>query len=541
MKITTAEEMREIDRRTSAEFGVPSLTLMENAGTGVAEFALRHYPRAEKITVVCGKGNNGGDGFVAARKLHEAGKKVTVVLLANPSDVKGDAAAMLPRMGIPPVVIGSAADLDRDEVRAFECDLLLDAILGTGVKPPVEGLYAMAIERINAAKAPVFAVDIPSGANADSFSSQSGAPPFCPGLAERGVVCRADAIVTFTAPRPAHVFGDLTRGEIVVVPIGSPPEAIRSSLNLDVIAWPDIASCFALRKPDANKGNFGHVLVIGGSVGKSGAAAMAGMGALRVGAGLATVATPKSVQPLVAGFAAELMTEPLAETDVGTISAGQFARLDMVIDGKTVVALGPGITRNAETVEFIRAVVAKYELPLVLDADGLNAFEGCADKLNGNNRPLVLTPHPGEMARLTGLSTKRIQADRIKAARQFARERKCIVVLKGHRTLVAEPDGHIWVNTTGNPGMATGGTGDVLTGFIAGMIAQFPNELVKAVCAAVWLHGYAGDVAAFSSSEQAVTATGLLSFGYVDRATKDWLETQSQVYLTEQHSQKSVY
>ncbi len=512
MKITTAQEMREIDRRTTAEFGIPSLTLMENAGTGVAEFVLRRYPRAEKIGVICGKGNNGGDGFVAARKLVQAGKLVSVVLLADPAEVKGDAAAMLERLPIRPIVVRSAAELDGEEAReCFGAGLLLDAILGTGFKPPVEGLYAAAIERINAARAPVFAVDIPSGANADAF------------MPEEHLRCRADAIVTFTAPRPAHVFGELTRGEIVVVPIGSPPEAIQSSLNLDVISWPDIASCFALRSPEANKGNFGHVLVVGGSVGKSGAAAMAGMGALKVGAGLSTVATPRPVLPLVAGYAPELMTEPLAETDAGTISAGQFARLDLIAGEKTVMAVGPGISRNAETVEFIRAVVAKYELPLVLDADGLNAFEGCADKLNGSKRPLVLTPHPGEMSRLTGLSTKLIQHDRIGVARRFTREHQCILVLKGHRTLIAEPDGHVWVNTTGNPGMATGGTGDVLTGFTAGLIAQFPNELVKAVCAAVWLHGYAGDVVVSYSSEQALTATDLLHHTNIDTPTRDWM------------------
>ncbi len=520
MKITTAAEMREIDRRTSAEFGVPSLTLMENAGSGVADFVVRRFPKAELVGIICGKGNNGGDGFVAARKLMEWGKKVFVVLLADPADVRGDAAEMLKRLPQTPAVARTTDEAEGLVTHAsLECDLLLDAILGTGFKPPVEGLYAAAIERINAAKAPVVAVDIPSGADADF-----GVAPAEGSRRHSQPVCRADAVVTFTAPRPAHVFGDLTRGEIVVVPIGSPPEAIQSSLNVDVIAWPDIASCFAPRSPDANKGNFGHVLVIGGSVGKSGAAAMAGMGALRAGAGLSTVAAPKSVQPLVAGFAAELMTEPLAETDVGSISAGQFARLDLIVAGKTVIALGPGITRNAETVEFIRAVVAKYDLPLVLDADGLNAFEGCADKLNGSRRPLVLTPHPGEMARLTGLSTKQIQADRIKAAREFARQRQCIVVLKGHRTLVAEPDGHVWVNTTGNPGMATGGTGDVLTGFIAGMIAQFPNELVEAVCAAVWLHGYAGDRAKRAWSEQWITATDLLTMAAVDERTQNWFD-----------------
>ena len=543
MKITTAAEMREIDRLTSERYGVPSLTLMENAGTHVAEYVLRRYPRAERIWVFCGKGNNGGDGFVAARKLHERGKRIDVLLLGDPSDVKGDAAAMLAKLPIPPTVIRSEEQLKNvwhgsptrvspavvPEPALSACDLILDAILGTGFKPPVTGLFTAAIELINSGtspdavitrspdhpitrsprRVPVISVDIPSGANADAFAPESH------------LRCRADAIVTFTAPRPAHVFADLTRGEIVVGQIGSPPEAIQSQLNLDVIAWPDIQSCFAPRAPDAHKGSFGHVLTIGGSLGKSGAAAMAGMAALRAGAGLSTVATPRSVLPMVAGFAAELMTEPLAETEAGTISlaAIEYGRLDSIVEGKTVLALGPGISRQADTVQFIRAIVDKYPQPLVIDADGLNAFAGNAERLDGRARPLVLTPHPGEMARLTGLSTKQVQQDRIGVARSFARDHHCVVVLKGHRTLVAEPDGHVWVNMTGNPGMATGGTGDVLTGLIAGMIAQFPNDLVRAVCAAVWLHGYAGDRAA-AMSEQYMTATDLLHFGWIDATVR---------------------
>jgi NAD(P)H-hydrate epimerase len=386
-----------------------------------------------------------------------------------------------------------------------EADLILDAILGTGFKPPVTGLFAAAIEAINSVPAPVFAVDIPSGVNADAFAPESH------------LRCRADAVVTFTAPRPAHVFADLTRGEIVVGQIGSPPEGIQSKLNMDVIAWPDIESCFAPRAVDANKGNYGHVLVIGGSLGKSGAAAMAGMAALRAGAGLSTVATPRSVLPMVAGFAAELMTEPLDETEAGSIalSAIDYGRLDAIVNGKTVLALGPGISRHADTVQFIRAIVDKYPQPMVIDADGLNAFAGATEKLTGSARPLVLTPHPGEMARMTGLSTKEVQQDRIGVARSFAHDHRCIVVLKGHRTLVAEPNGHVWINMTGNPGMATGGTGDVLTGLTAGMVAQFPNDIVRAVCAAVWLHGYAGDKAA-GLSEQYMTATDLLHHAWID-------------------------
>ncbi|MGZ4826484.1 MAG: NAD(P)H-hydrate dehydratase [Terriglobales bacterium] len=544
MKVTTSAEMRDIDRLTSERYGVPSLTLMENAGTHVAIYVLRRYPRAERICVVCGKGNNGGDGYVAARKLHEAGKKVQVFLLGDPAAVRGDAAVMLKRLPVAPIVIRNEEELNNvwhgsvgrgsstragarpalstmGEVGARpassalnDCDLILDAILGTGFKPPVTGLFAAAIERINASTLPVFAVDIPSGASADAFAPESH------------LRCCADAIVTFTAPRPAHVFGDLTRGEIVVGQIGSPPEAIQSQLNLDVIAWPDIAPCFAPRAVDANKGSFGHVLTIGGSLGKSGAAAMAGMAALRAGAGLSTVATPRSVLPSVAGFAAELMTEPLAETEAGTISlsAIEYGRLDAIMQGKTVLALGPGISRHADTVQFIRAIVDKYPQPLVIDADGLNAFQGMTDRLHGRTRPLVLTPHPGEMARLTGLSTKEVQQDRMGVARSFAAGHQCIVVLKGHRTLVAEPDGHVWVNMTGNPGMATGGTGDVLTGLTAGMIAQFPNNLVRAVCAAVWLHGYAGDRAICNySSEQALTATDLLKNVYVSESMWCWM------------------
>jgi NAD(P)H-hydrate epimerase len=231
---------------------------------------------------------------------------------------------------------------------------------------------------------------------------------------------------------------------------------------------------------------------------------------------------------MVAGFAAELMTEPLAETEAGTISltAIEYGRLDAIVEGKTVLALGPGISRQADTVQFIRAILDKYPQPLVIDADGLNAFQGCAERLNGSKRSLVLTPHPGEMARLTGLSTKQVQQDRIGVARSFARDHHCILVLKGHRTLVAEPDGHVWVNMTGNPGMATGGTGDVLTGLIAGLIAQFPNDLVRAVCAAVWLHGFAGDTAIeYSVSEQSLTATDLLTYSSIPTHTLHRLST----------------
>lgn len=492
--------MRAIDRATSERFGVPSLTLMENAGTAVAEHVLMHHGAVRKVVVFCGKGNNGGDGFVAARRLHQKGKTVQVILLTDPAELKGDAAVMYGKLPVAAIIVHSAEELKSDRVRlSLPADLYLDAILGTGFKPPVTGLYADAIALLNATQAPVIAVDIPSGADADAMS-----PPTA------GIIARADSIVTFTAARPAHVFSLLTDGPTYVAGIGSPDEAIVSGLHLNVITARDFAPLIAERPAESNKGNYGHVLVIGGSLGKAGAAAMAGMSALRAGAGLATVATPKSVLNTVAGFHPEVMTEPLPETDAGTISVSAQEKLDALARGKSVLAIGPGISRHAETAQLVRNLVRNSAVPIVLDADGLNAFEGQTDKLSGKGRVLVITPHPGEMARLAGCSIADVQKDRLGVARKFASQHELIVVLKGHRTLVVQPDGEAWANTTGNPGMSTGGTGDILTGMVAAMVAQSPKDPMLAVCAAVHLHGLAGDVMLDNVGEHSMVATDLL-------------------------------
>ncbi|MGH9516826.1 MAG: NAD(P)H-hydrate dehydratase [Terriglobales bacterium] len=512
MRIVTSAEMRNIDRVTSERFGVPSLTLMENAGSAVADFALASYPSAKTFGVICGKGNNGGDGFVAARKLQQAGKEVRLLLLAGPAELHGDGAANFARLQKGPNSRESAADRPNGGSLAifnawgepafrevFSCDVLIDAILGSGFQPPVMGVYAEAIAKINAAAAPVIAVDVPSGAASDVLGDQTGA------------VSRADAIVTFTAPRSAHVFGNLTSGPVVIANIGTPDEAIQSSLNLSVITPKDIAGLLGPRPHDSNKGMYGHVLVAGGSLGKSGAAAMAGFSALRSGAGLVTVATPRSVLGTVAAYRPELMTEPLSETDAGSIAKEGLEQFNRLAENKSVLAIGPGISRHPSTAEFVRAIVTKTQIPIVLDADGLNAFEGHAQELNGRNRTLVLTPHPGEMARLTCLTTAAIQRDRINVALSFARDHQLILVLKGDRTIVANPEGEAWVNTTGNPGMATGGTGDILTGVVSGMLAQHPKSAFLAVLTAVYLHGLAGDVAEESTGEQSVVATDLIT------------------------------
>lgn len=539
MEIVTTAEMREIDRVTSERFGVRSQTLMENAGSAVAEFAVREYPLAKSFGVICGKGNNGGDGFVAARKLREAGKEVRVLLLGNPGDLKGDAAGNYVKLransksprspkgrgknGAPSKVLlfhllkttqSEPAAFSRGEASTtFECDVLIDAVLGSGFRPPVSGVYAEAIAKINSTRVPVIAVDVPSGADSDVYGGQTGA------------VARADAIVTFTAPRPAHVFGNLTSGPVVIATIGSPEEAIQSSLNLNLITPKDIAPLLAPRPRESNKGMYGHVLVIGGSLGKAGAAAMAGFSALRAGAGLVTVATARSVLPTVAGFHPEPMTEPLDETAEGTIALNSLQAVQRLAEQKTILAIGPGISRNEETAELVRRLVNESDIAIVLDADGLNAFEGRANDFDRKgrkrgaknaNQALVLTPHPGEMARLTGMTVKAIQRDRINVARNFAQEHGVTVVLKGDRTIVAAPDGQCWVNPTGNPGMATGGTGDILTGIVAGMLAQHPGNALAAVTGAVYLHGLAGDIACgtgrlkFGVGEHSLVATDLI-------------------------------
>ena len=499
MKIVTAAEMREIDRLTSEKYGVPSLTLMENAGTAVAEFIPRHADSAKRITVLCGKGNNGGDGFVTARVLKERGHKVEVVLLAEPDELKGDAAVMYKKLPVPAIVVRSKDDFKSQHVQsALSADVYVDALLGTGFKPPVSGLYADAIATINRSAVPVVAIDIPSGADADAMGAQPGTH------------ARANAIVTFTAPRPAHVLSSLTEGRTCIADIGSPDEAIVSTQKLNVSIGREFADLVAPRPAESNKGTYGHVLVIGGSLGKAGATAMAAMAALRIGAGLSTVATATSVLATVAGFYPELMTVPLPETDAGTIATSADVNIEELLKSMTVAAIGPGISRDPHTAALVRSLVTHHQIPMVVDADGLNAFEHHANELNGAGRVLVITPHPGEMARLVGCTTGDVQGDRLGIARKFARDHELIVVLKGHRTLVAQPDGKVWVNVTGNPGMATGGTGDILTGMVAGMIAQYPHQPLRAARAAVHLHGLAGDCARSVMGEHSLVATDLL-------------------------------
>jgi len=475
MKIVTAEEMRAIDRATTEKHGVPSLTLMENAGAAVAEFAQKHFD-FNSVCAVCGRGNNGGDGFVAARKLHEAGKKVTVIVLAKgPEELRGDAAEMFKKLPVTPLWAVSEDQFARADVYQAlgNAEVILDAIVGTGYEPPLRGLGRRAVEAINQYEVPVVSVDLPSGAYTDSF---------LPAKAQ-GFMARSDGVITFTAPKAIHVFGNITDGPIAVAKIGSPDELLmdRGSLNLEAAAPGYISLVFAPREPDSHKGNFGHILVIGGSVGKAGAAAMAGIAALRSGAGLVTVACPRSVQPTISAFAPEIMTEPLPETEAGTIAGSALERIAALLQKKDAVVLGPGLSRHPQTEQLVRELVANNagETKLVLDADGLNAFAGLANDLRSEGL-LILTPHPGEMSRLTGSPVDEGHQGRISIAREVAKKHRAIVVLKGHRTITASPSGAVWINMSGNPGMAKGGSGDVLSGIIATCHTQVQGGFFRA-------------------------------------------------------------
>jgi NAD(P)H-hydrate epimerase len=501
MKILTAAEMGAADRRTADEAGIPLAQLMDAAGAAVAAFCLRRYPHTKKITALCGRGNNGGDGVVAARVLAEAGLAARVLILGSVSEIKGDAAGAMERLrreapGVPVIEIATEQELALALEGEARPDLLLDAVVGTGFRPPLRGLAEAARSLIAKLIIPVVAVDLPSGWNADSLE-QNAESAF-----------RTDAVVTFTAPKLAHVFGYLTAGPVVVAPIGSPDSVVRSSNGL---TWTGASKTIAEkpRDPNGNKGRFGHVLILGGSYGTAGAPSMSSLAAMRTGAGLVTAAVPKSVADLVAGIAPELMVKALDEGPEGAVAMSNLegTKRDQLLERMTVLAIGPGLSQRGEAKAVARELVAKAKIPVVLDADGLNAFEGATHLLDGSDRTLVLTPHPGEMARLAGMTVKEVEADRIGLARRFATQHKLTLVLKGWRTLVAHPDGGIAVNTTGNPSMAKGGSGDILTGIVAAMLAQYPNDVARAVEAAVYLHGLAGDFAAREMDEHTVLAT----------------------------------
>jgi len=498
-KVLTPAQMGAVDKAT-IEAGIPGIILMENAAHRCVEYLQEKFAplESQRIVVVCGKGNNGGDGLAIARQLFTRfhPNELRVVLIGDPCELKGDAAQSLAMLR------AAGFQVYHDfgpEMRT--ATLVIDAILGTGLIGPAKGDALNAIREINQAfpLAKVFSVDLPSG-----LSGATGALS--------GEYVRADATVTFTAPKICHAMPPAANlmGDLRIVPIGTPSIVYESdsAIDLALVTPASIAPLFAPRVKDSNKGKYGHVLIVAGSRGKSGAAAMAGLAALRAGAGLVTVACPASALDSVAAHAPEIMTEPLPETPRGVLSKEALDRILQLAEKLTLVAIGPGIGTEEETQEVVHRLFGDLEKPMVIDADALNCLS--KTKFRPPAALRVLTPHPGEMSRLAEKTIAEIQSDRIAHARAYATEHKVTLVLKGEATLLAFPDGRVWINPTGSPAMATGGTGDILTGMTAGLLAQFPGDPDRAIAGAVYLHGLAGEIAARHLMEQPVIATDLL-------------------------------
>jgi ADP-dependent NAD(P)H-hydrate dehydratase / NAD(P)H-hydrate epimerase len=504
MKILAAAQMQALDQRTIMEAHIPSLTLMERAGLGVVQQIESAFsPLKNKlITVVCGKGNNGGDGLVVARVLAKKKIDVHVILLAKPTELSRDAKVMHGRLVriAKRGTIHVSGDADKLQALLTASDVIVDAIFGIGLSGTVSGFSGEAIAAINGAGRRVIAVDIPSGLDADTGATL-------------GPTVRADHTVTLGLPKIGLYSGagiDHT-GTVHVVDIGIPQSFVDSIESRTILMTHGAAKAsLPLRAQSSHKGTFGHAGLIAGSVGKTGAAAMAAKAALRVGTGLVTVAVPSSVNDTLETKLLEAMTAPMPETKARTLSRSGLDRLLTFIRGRSAVAIGPGLTTHHETVELIQEIVKRLDKPSVLDADALNALAGKASLLTECKIPPILTPHPGEMSRLEiEATTESINADRIGVAGRFARARGVLVVLKGARTVVARPDGLVAICPTGNPGMATAGTGDVLTGMIVGLLAQ---GLVPwdAACAGTYFHGLAGDLTAAALGQAAMTAGDLI-------------------------------
>ncbi len=513
MRIITADQMREVDRLTTERFAIAGLLLMENAAVRTAcAIAERFGPVGDLyVKIVCGRGNNGGDGAAIARQLWLGGAMADVILIGHVSDATGDArtnfeivrALSETATGIGLREIETSEDL-WDAYSDGEADVFVDAMFGTGLSRPVDGLFAEAIELLNAHDGtPVVSVDLPSGLASD--------------LAESiGPHVHADLTVTFTALKPACALPPavFSCGEVVVADIGSPAELVEScGSRLSLVAPSGVEGYLDLskRRIDAHKGTVGSVLVIGGSVGKTGAPAMAAEAVLKSGAGLATIATARSAEPVLASRAlAEAMTEPVAETDAGVVSVAALERLRELAASRTVVAIGPGLGLGESQRDVVRAFMRDRERPVVVDADALTALSDWPDEIRGTTElPIIVTPHPAEMARIASLDTRAVVVDRVGVAREFATRHRVFVVLKGARTIIAEPGGEVLVNPTGNSGMATGGSGDVLTGVIAGLLAQRPSDPLGAAVTGVYLHGLAGDLAVAETGIRALVATDI--------------------------------
>ncbi len=501
MRVLTLQEIRELDRRTIEETGIPSLVLMENAALAVVEAVGSRYPGARRVGVVAGPGNNGADGLAVARQLDARGYDVQVLFAPGERPPSAECATQRKILSHLGIEVTELADLDSaSPLQELEPpDLWIDALFGAGLTRPLTGVYARLVEALNSSAAPILAVDLPSGLDGDRQHSI-------------GPCIAAATTVTLLAPKPALVLPpacDLA-GEVIVGDLGFRFEEGGGAGALHVLIGDELGAAVPRRAADAHKGSFGHVLLVAGSRGKAGAMVLSARASVVGGAGLTTVALAAGLELELAAGCPEAMSIVLTESAGGALEESAAESILEAAAERSVLAIGPGIGRAPGTASLVRRLVAEVSRPLVLDADGLNAFEDRLDEIAARSSPSVLTPHPGELSRLLGRTTAEIQEDRLGAVREAARRCGGVVVLKGRRTLIATPDGETWVNTTGNPGMASGGSGDVLTGLIAARLAQ-GDEAAFAACLSVHLHGLAGDLARARLEGPAVPAAELLA------------------------------
>lgn len=500
MKLVTGSQMKALDREAIEGLGMPSLVLMENAGRAVAAVLRRQEPQGP-VVVVCGKGNNGGDGMVAARALREAGLPIEVFLLGEPercSEATQVQWQLLGASGVPAMALADEAALERLEPALARAAWIVDALLGIGVRGAVRGFYAEAIRRLNAAPVPKLALDVPSGVDADR------------GRVE-GEAVRARLTVTLGLPKTGLLLypGRHHVGRLEVVPIGYPPALVeRFPSGLSWVERAEVAGKLPSRPADGHKGTFGRALIVAGSQGLSGAALLAGAAALRSGVGLVHLAYPASLDGVVSAALWEAVKHPLPETQ-GAVAEEAWEAVEALLPAMQAVALGPGLSRRPTAQALVHRLIPRVPVPLVLDADGLNALVDRLALLRRRPAPTVLTPHPGEFARLSGLSPQAIADERAEVARRFAREHGVVLVLKGAPTVTASPEGEVFFNGTGNAGLAKGGSGDVLTGLIVSLLAQGLSAVDAAVCG-VWLHGRAADLGRAARGERALAPRDLL-------------------------------
>jgi len=504
MKVVTSQEMQEIDRITIEDYGIPSLVLMEKAGCAVFRMALNLYPE-NRFLVLSGGGNNGGDGLAAAREFHNHGKKVRVVILSNKKALSKDCEAqykMALKFGVP------VEFRDSLTTRDLHGSTVIDAVFGTGLSRPVQGKIARIFELINSLDVPVVSVDIPSGISSDTGEIL-------------GEAIKADCTVTFGLPKRGHFLhpGAEYTGRLFVEDIGFPDNLLtEDKLRVGLMTKETVSGLIPPRPRYSHKGDYGHILIVAGSKGKTGAALMTANACLRSGSGLVTLAVPESLMEVFQGRVTEEMTLPLPDDGIGTLSSKAIdVILNFTAQKFDVIAIGPGIGVSYDTEKVVMELIQRTTIPLVIDADGINSISRAIGNRQGTiglfkkaKAPIILTPHHGEMARLLQ-GSREVEKNKIDMAISFSKETGAYLVLKGVPTIIAEPEGSAFINTTGNPGMATAGSGDVLTGIIASLLGQGSNPF-NASLFGVYLHGLAGDCAAEIKGERSLIASDIIDF-----------------------------